>query len=110
MTGISYGGIQSLNLARLRNRIRLPNGSYKRWRSPKGTNLSIAAAYPRWGGSDMTYALQPNGRFLDFRPYHVGQSARAGRRAEAELRLRALCWPAPGRLLRDGRRAVPAPT
>ena len=78
VTGISYGGIQSLNLARLRNRIRLPNGSYKRWRSPKGTNLSIAAAYPRWGGSDMTYALQPNGRFLDFRPYHVGQSAEPG--------------------------------
>jgi pimeloyl-ACP methyl ester carboxylesterase len=73
-TGISYGGIQSLSLARLRNRIRLPNGSYKRWRSPKGTPLSIAAAYPRWGGSDMTYALQPNGRFLDFRDYHVGQS------------------------------------
>ena len=78
VTGISYGGIQSLNLARLRNRIRLPNGSYKRWRSPRGTNLSIAAAYPRWGGSDMTYALQPNGRFLDFRPYHVGQSAEPG--------------------------------
>jgi pimeloyl-ACP methyl ester carboxylesterase len=75
VTGISYGGIQSLNLARLRDRIRLPNGSYKRWRSPKGTPLSIAAAWPRWGGSDMTYALQPNGRFLDFRPYRVGQSA-----------------------------------
>jgi len=74
VTGISYGGIQSLNLARLRNRIRLPNGSYRTWRSPKGTKLSIAAAYPRWGGSDMTYALQPNGRFVDFRDYHVGQS------------------------------------
>ena len=78
VTGISYGGIQSLNLARLRNRIRLPNGSYKRWRSPKGTNLKIAAAFPRWGGSDMTYALQPNGRFLDFRPYRVGQSNAPG--------------------------------
>ncbi len=78
VTGISYGGIQSLNLARLRNRIRLPGGSYKTWRSPKGTKLSIAAAYPRWGGSDMTYALQPNGRFLDFRDYHVGQSGSPG--------------------------------
>jgi fermentation-respiration switch protein FrsA (DUF1100 family) len=77
-TGISYGGIQSLNLARLRNRIRLPNGSYARWRSPAGTNLSIAAAFPRWGGSDMTYALEPNGRFLDFRDYHVGQSIEPG--------------------------------
>ena len=26
----------------------------------------------------MTYALQPNGRFLDFRHYHVGQSAEPG--------------------------------
>jgi pimeloyl-ACP methyl ester carboxylesterase len=78
VTGISYGGIQSLNLARLRDRIRLPNGSYRKWRSPKGTKLSIAAAYPRWGGSDMTYALQPNGRFVDFRDYHVGQSVAPG--------------------------------
>jgi pimeloyl-ACP methyl ester carboxylesterase len=78
VTGISYGGIQSLNLARLRDRIRLPNGSYKRWRSPKGTGLKIAAAFPRWGGSDMTYALQPNGRFLEFRRYHVGQSIEPG--------------------------------
>jgi pimeloyl-ACP methyl ester carboxylesterase len=77
-TGISYGGIQSLILARLRNRIRLPNDSYRRWRSPKGVRLSIAAAFPRWGGSDMTYALQPNGRFLDFRDYHVGQSIDPG--------------------------------
>ena len=78
VTGVSYGGIQSLNLARLRNRIRLPNGSYRRWRSPDGTKLSIAAAFPRWGGSDMTYALQPNGRFLDFRDYFVGQSIQPG--------------------------------
>jgi pimeloyl-ACP methyl ester carboxylesterase len=78
VTGISYGGIQSLNLARLRDRIRLPNGSYRPWRSPKGTRLSIAAAWPRWGGSDMTYALQPNGRFLDFRDYRVGQSIEPG--------------------------------
>jgi pimeloyl-ACP methyl ester carboxylesterase len=77
-TGISYGGIQSLNLARLRNRIRLPDGSYRRWRSRKGIGLSIAAAFPRWGGSDMTYALQPNGRFVDFRDYHVGQSIEPG--------------------------------
>jgi pimeloyl-ACP methyl ester carboxylesterase len=78
VTGISYGGIQSLNLARLRNRIRLADGSYKRWRSPEGTKLSIAAAFPRWGASDLTYSLQPNGRFLDFRDYAVGQSIEPG--------------------------------
>jgi fermentation-respiration switch protein FrsA (DUF1100 family) len=78
VTGVSYGGIQSLNLARLRDRIRLPNGSYRPWRSPRGTGLSIAAAFPRWGASDLTYALQPNGRFLDFRGYAVGQSIEPG--------------------------------
>jgi fermentation-respiration switch protein FrsA (DUF1100 family) len=78
VTGVSYGGIQSLNLARLRDRIRLPNGSYRRWRSPRGRRLSIAAAFARWGASDLSYALQPNGRFLDFRNYFVGQSIEPG--------------------------------
>ena len=58
MTGISYGGIQSLSLGRLRDRIRLENGTYRPWRSPAGKAVRIAAAYPRWGGSDMTYALR----------------------------------------------------
>ena len=74
VTGISYGGMQSLSLGRLRDRIRLTNGTYRPWKSPGGKAMRIAAAYPRWGGSDMAYALQPNGRFLDFRPYRVGQS------------------------------------
>ena len=78
VTGISYGGIQSLNLARLRNRIRLPDGSFQPWSSPNGTALGIAAAYPRWAGSDLTYALQPNGRFLDFRTPKPGQSITPG--------------------------------
>ena len=78
VTGISYGGIQSLNLARLRDRIRLPGGSFRGWRSPDGTPLRIAAAYARWAGSDLTYALQPNGRFLDFRTPGRRQSIRPG--------------------------------
>jgi pimeloyl-ACP methyl ester carboxylesterase len=78
VTGISYGGIQSLNLARLRDRIRLRDGSFRRWRSPKGTRLRIAAAYARWPSSDLTYSLQPNGRFLDFRTPKPGQSIRPG--------------------------------
>jgi len=78
VTGVSYGGIQSLNLARLRNRIRLPDGSLRPWKSPKGTALRIAAAYPRWAASDLTYSLQPNGRFLDFRTPKPGQSIRPG--------------------------------
>ena len=78
VTGISYGGIQSLNLARLRDRIRLENGSYEPWLSPEGTRMEIAAAFPRWGASDLTYSLQPNGRFLDFRDYVRGQSIKPG--------------------------------
>jgi fermentation-respiration switch protein FrsA (DUF1100 family) len=78
VTGVSYGGIQSLNLARLHNRIRLPDGSFQPWMSPNGTALRIAAAYPRWAASDITYALQPNGRFLDFRTPKPAQSIRPG--------------------------------
>ena len=78
VTGVSYGGIQSLNLARLRNRIRLPDGSFRPWRSPNGTPLKIAAAYARWPGSDLTNALQPNGRFLDFRTPKPNESITPG--------------------------------
>jgi hypothetical protein len=67
VTGVSYGGIQTLNLARLRNRVRMEDGSFVPWTSPNGTPLSIKAGYARWPGSDMAYALQPNGRFTDFR-------------------------------------------
>jgi fermentation-respiration switch protein FrsA (DUF1100 family) len=64
-TGISYGGGQSIELAYLKNRIRLPNGEFAPWTSPKGKKLRIAAAYPRWPWSDLVDALTPNGRFLD---------------------------------------------
>ena len=40
--------------------------------------MRVAAAYPRWGASDLTYALQPNGRYLDFAPYVSGQSIEPG--------------------------------
>ena len=65
MTGISYGGGQSIELAYLKNRIRMPDGSFAPWRSPDGTPLAIRAAYPRWPWSDLVDALLPNGRFLD---------------------------------------------
>jgi pimeloyl-ACP methyl ester carboxylesterase len=78
VTGISYGGMQSLSLARLRDRIRLPNGRYRAWRSPDGKRMRVAAAYARWGGSDLSYVLQPNGRYLDFKPYREGQSIEPG--------------------------------
>jgi fermentation-respiration switch protein FrsA (DUF1100 family) len=64
-TGISYGGGQSIELAYLKNRIRLPNGEFEPWLSPKGSPLSITATFPRWPWSDLVDALTPNGRFLD---------------------------------------------
>jgi predicted acyl esterase len=66
-TGISYGGGQSLELAYLNDRTRLANGSFEPWKSPKGTPLKLAAAWPRWPWSDLASSLAPNGRFLDFR-------------------------------------------
>jgi pimeloyl-ACP methyl ester carboxylesterase len=67
VTGISYGGGQSLELAYLRDRIRRTDGSFAPWRSPKGTRLELTAAFPRWLWSDLVYSLLPNGRFRDDR-------------------------------------------
>ena len=67
VTGISYGGGQSIELAYLRNRVRNLDGSFSPWTSPAGTPLSIAAAFPRWPWSDLVNSLLPNGRYLDFR-------------------------------------------
>ncbi len=65
VTGVSYGGGQSMELAFLRNKIRRLDGTLAPWRSPQGKPMSIAAAYPRWPWSDLIDALLPNGRFLD---------------------------------------------
>ncbi len=65
VTGISYGGGQSIELAYLKNRIRLPDGSFAPWTSPSGQKLAIRAAFPRWPWSDLVDSLLPNGRFLD---------------------------------------------
>jgi hypothetical protein len=67
VTGVSYGGGQSLILATLKDRVMRPNGRLTPWRSPDGTRMRIAAAAPRIGWSDLAYSLQPNGGTLDFR-------------------------------------------
>ncbi len=74
VTGVSYGGGLSLELAYLKNRVRLPSGKLVPWKSPHGTRLSITAAYPRWEWSSLVDALLPNGRFLDFKPSTDGRS------------------------------------
>ena len=66
VTGVSYGGGQSMQLAYLNDRTRMPDGSFAQWRSPGGTPLKLAAAWPRWPWSDLVATLTPNGRFLDF--------------------------------------------
>jgi len=65
VTGISYGGGQSIELAYLKNRIRLPSGEFEPWTSPKGERMEIRAAFPRWPWSDLVDALEPNGRFVE---------------------------------------------
>lgn len=65
VTGESYGAGVSLALATLKNRVMQPDGSLVPWTSPDGTPLTIAAAAPFAGWSDLGYALRPNGRTLD---------------------------------------------
>jgi fermentation-respiration switch protein FrsA (DUF1100 family) len=65
VTGISYGGGQSTELAFLNNKIRRSDGSLSPWRSPDGVPLHISAAYPRWPWTDLVDSLIPNGRYLD---------------------------------------------
>jgi fermentation-respiration switch protein FrsA (DUF1100 family) len=65
VTGISYGGGQSIELAYLKNRVRLASGELVEWRSPKGKKMQIGAAFPRWPWSDLVDSLLPNGHFLD---------------------------------------------
>src|SRR3954447_14963527 len=66
VTGISYGGGVSLELAALRDRIERPEGTLAPWTSPGGQPMRIAAAVPQIPWSDLVYALEPNGRTLDY--------------------------------------------
>lgn len=65
VTGESYGGGVSLELATLKDRVMMPDGSLQPWSSPAGVPLHIAAAAPQYTWSDLVYALAPNGRTLD---------------------------------------------
>jgi pimeloyl-ACP methyl ester carboxylesterase len=78
VTGISYGGGASMELALLADRIRRPDGVTESWQSPDGVPLSIAAAWARWPWTDLADALMPNGR-LGLRTYAtpVGVSIQA---------------------------------
>jgi hypothetical protein len=66
VTGDSYGGGQSFDLAALRDRVMLPDGRLVPWRSPAGTPLHIAAAAPIIPWTDLAYAIAPNGHTLTY--------------------------------------------
>ncbi len=66
VTGDSYGGGQTFDLAALRNRVMLPDGTLVPWRSPDGVPLHIAAAIPIIPWTDLVYAAAPNGRTLTY--------------------------------------------
>jgi hypothetical protein len=68
VTGISLGSLETLELAVLKNRIRLLNGTFAPWVSPKRAPLSIAAVYPAWAIDDLLDVVAPDGRFVDFKP------------------------------------------
>jgi predicted acyl esterase len=74
VTGISYGGGQSIELAYLKNRVRLEDGEFEPWKSPGGKSMEVKAAFPRWPWSDLVDALEPNGRFLEGEVAPAGQS------------------------------------
>jgi len=66
VTGASYGGGISIALGALRNREMEEDGALVPWTSPEGTAMEIAAAVPQWAWSDISAALVPNGRYLDY--------------------------------------------
>jgi len=75
VTGVSYGGGSSLQLAYLKNRIRKRDGDFMPWESASGKRLSIAAAYDRWGWDDLLYSLIPNGRSQSLDPIGVAKQS-----------------------------------
>ncbi len=66
VTGESYGGGVSLELATLKDRVMNANGTFSPWTSPGGIPLHVAAAAPVIPWSDLDYSLLPNGHTLDY--------------------------------------------
>jgi hypothetical protein len=64
--GCSYGSAITLELAMLRDRVRMLDGSYVPWTSPDGVPLEIRAGYASCAVADWAALLGPNGRLLDY--------------------------------------------
>ncbi|HVX21589.1 MAG TPA: CocE/NonD family hydrolase C-terminal non-catalytic domain-containing protein [Acidimicrobiales bacterium] len=62
VSGVSYGAGQSLELAMLKNRMRLPDGRLVPFTSPgRHVAMRVAAVYAVWPWDDLVTALVPNG-------------------------------------------------
>ncbi len=69
VSGVSYGGGQTLELAMLKNRMVLPDGKLVPFLSPaRHIAMTIAAAYAMWPWEDLDTALIPNGRLSTAAP------------------------------------------
>jgi len=66
VTGPSYAGGQTMDLAVLKDRTMDPDGTLHPWVSDGGHPMRIAAAAPEIPWTDLAYALEPNGRTLDY--------------------------------------------
>jgi hypothetical protein len=65
VTGVSYGAGQTLELATLKNRVRLLDGRFVSWTSPvHHVPMSVAAGYAQWPWDDLDTSLVPNGALL----------------------------------------------
>jgi prolyl oligopeptidase family protein len=62
VSGVSYGGLQSAQLAFMRDKVRKRDGTFMPWKSPSGKPMRIAAAWARWASGELIYSLIPNGR------------------------------------------------
>ncbi len=64
--GGSYGGSESMQLAILKNRMMMPDGSLVPWTSPLGESMSLTVATPAVPWTDLVQSLVPNGDTLDY--------------------------------------------
>jgi fermentation-respiration switch protein FrsA (DUF1100 family) len=63
--GLSLGSLTSLSLAVLHDRIRLPDGTFVPWTSPKGVPLKFAGVFTTLSISSLQDLVAANGRFMD---------------------------------------------
>ncbi|HEY1516711.1 MAG TPA: CocE/NonD family hydrolase [Solirubrobacteraceae bacterium] len=66
VTGESYGGGVSVELATLKDRVMHAGGTLSPWTSPSGVPLHVAAAAPVIPRSDLVYSLLSSGHDLDY--------------------------------------------